>query len=134
MKMSQRQALERFVQPEGDCLVWTGRRDRQGYGLCLVVGERRYRVAHVIAWEISVGPVPVGLELDHLCRNTSCVKVGHLEPVSHAENVRRDRLARFGYDPALTCPAGHPRIPGRACKPCNLQAVRRYNDRKRALP
>jgi hypothetical protein len=43
-----------------------------------------------------VGPVPEGLELDHLCRVTTCVRPSHLEPVTTGENVRRRNLALAG--------------------------------------
>lgn len=47
------------------------------------------RNAHIVFYEERVGPVPYGLELDHICRNTLCVNPDHLEPVTHTENVRR---------------------------------------------
>jgi hypothetical protein len=53
------------------------------------------RPAHVVMYERHVGLVPDGLELDHLCRNTSCVNPSHLEPVTHAENMRRSSVAKL---------------------------------------
>lgn len=47
--------------------------------------------AHVVVWEEAHGPVPDGLELDHLCRVRACVREDHLELVTHAENCRRGR-------------------------------------------
>lgn len=47
--------------------------------------------AHIVAWELAHGPVPKGLELDHVCRNKACSTVSHLEAVTHAENVRRTK-------------------------------------------
>lgn len=72
------------------CLEWTGSRTQAGYG--------KFRVndgqvsAHRWAYEYERGPIPDGLELDHLCRNRSCVRVDHLEAVTAAENVRRSHL------------------------------------------
>jgi hypothetical protein len=47
------------------------------------------RLAHRIAYELVVGPIPGGLTLDHLCENRACVKPDHLEPVTMIENVKR---------------------------------------------
>lgn len=44
---------------------------------------------HTVAYEYLMGKVPLGLELDHLCYNKRCVNPDHLEPVTHAENIRR---------------------------------------------
>lgn len=46
-------------------------------------------MAHRVAYELVVGPIPEGLEIDHLCRTRSCVRPDHLDPVTHAENCRR---------------------------------------------
>ena len=51
-------------------------------------------LAHRVYYERHVGPVPEGLELDHLCRNPGCVNPEHLEPVTHAENIRRGYQAK----------------------------------------
>lgn len=46
-------------------------------------------------WIEKNGPVPEGMELDHLCRNRWCINPDHLEPVTHAENVRRGANTKF---------------------------------------
>lgn len=56
--------------------------------------DDRIRFAHQVFYELHVGPIPRGLELDHLCQNPSCVNPAHLEPVTHAENVRRGAKPR----------------------------------------
>ncbi len=75
----------------GPCWVWVGSRERRGYGNMCVDG--RSKKAHRIAVELTRGPIPDGLEVDHLCSNTSCVNPSHLEAVTHAVNVARGRLA-----------------------------------------
>lgn len=71
----------------GDCWVWLGNRERHGYGMVTI--NNKGRLVHRVLWEHLVGAIPSGLELDHLCRNPSCCNPDHLEPVTHAENVRR---------------------------------------------
>ena len=82
---------ERFFQKiwfppcEDDCWLWTGSRDPAGYGRLYSRG--RILRAHRLSYEIHVGPIPTGLVIDHLCRNTSCVNPTHLEPVTNYVNV-----------------------------------------------
>lgn len=54
-----------------------------------VLLEGKYVGVHKVAYEYLIGPVPEGMELDHLCHNKRCVNPDHLEPVTHAENLRR---------------------------------------------
>ncbi len=82
---------ERFVakvilQPSG-CKLWTAQITPDGYGRFSVDGRKVY--VHRWIYEHEIGPIPEGLELDHLCRNRACVEVSHLEPVAHRENTLR---------------------------------------------
>lgn len=85
------------------CLVFTGSPNSQGYArISASGGAAGWRLGHVVAWEAVNGPVPAGLELDHLCRVTLCVRWDHLEPVTHRVNM--------GRSPRLNpeaCPHGH---------------------------
>ncbi len=83
---------ERFwskVDKTDTCWLWQAFRapGQHNYGQFSV--NNRNILAHCFAYEALVGPIPDGLEIDHLCRNPPCVKPEHLEAVSHAENVRR---------------------------------------------
>ncbi len=77
------------------CWLWRGGTSN-GYGLLhLSKNGRKTSVrAHRFAYEAMIGPIPKGLQLDHLCRVRSCVNPKHLEPVTNAENVRRGVIAR----------------------------------------
>lgn len=83
------------------CWEWIGFHDRLGYAR-IQVGRSGW-MAHRIAYETFIGPIPDGLELDHLCRNRGCVNPTHLEPVTHLENMRRGLHAN-----KTQCPRGHP--------------------------
>ena len=99
---------ERFwskvVAREDGCWVWTGSRGRWGHGRVQRGGRNSVVLAHRVAYELLVGEIPKGLTLDHLCFNTSCVNPTHLEPVTNAENVRRE-MQRLR---PTHCPKGHP--------------------------
>lgn len=77
----------------GDCWPWVGVKDKDGYGFLMVglrKGERRTsRRAHRLSYEHERGPIPVGYQLDHLCRNPACVNPAHLEPVTPQVNTLR---------------------------------------------
>lgn len=104
---------ERFwpkVDKSGECWVWTGSRDRSGYGKIARFcpdGNVRPALAHRIAYELEIGPIPEGLTLDHLCRNSSCVRPSHLEPVTMRENILRGTGPSARHAKVTHCPQGH---------------------------
>lgn len=102
-------AWDRFwpkVDATGDCWEWTASRTRNGYGWFLE-SKGKAKVAHRWAYENLVGPIPDGLQIDHLCRNRACCNPDHLDPVPRLENVCRGSRGRA--KPRKThCPQGHP--------------------------
>lgn len=78
---------------ETECWMWRGCVNPvTGYGQWAngysIIG------AHRVAYELMVGPIPSGLEIDHLCRVRACVNPAHLEAVTHRENILRGHAAR----------------------------------------
>ncbi len=83
---------QRFeIDMDTKCWDWTARTNAAGYALYYVGGGE---LAHRWSWSFFNGPVPDGLQIDHLCRNRRCVNPSHLEPVTHRENVRRGDVPR----------------------------------------
>lgn len=91
MMSLQSRIAEKIALVEGGCWVWTGAMSEQGYGITWA-GHRTIK-AHRYVYEFAVGPVPEGMDLDHLCRCRACVNPAHLEPVTRSENLRRGHAA-----------------------------------------
>lgn len=78
------------VETTPECWQWLGAKQAGGYGRFMVTSSPRVLIlAHRFAYEMAVGPIPDDMTLDHLCRNTSCVKPSHLEVVTREENALR---------------------------------------------
>lgn len=95
----------RDVDKSDGCWNWCGNKNQKGYGR-FKIGAVRVS-AHRWSYEHLVGPIPEGLTIDHLCRNTSCVRPDHLEAVTNKVNSLR------GYGPTAMnarkthCSMGH---------------------------
>ena len=89
--LTQERFLARMnVDTETGCWLWTGRLSSHGYGECRIKRNGKpIRFAHRVAYYLFVGPIPEGLQLDHLCRVRHCVNPEHLEPVTSRENILR---------------------------------------------
>lgn len=125
-----------LVTTDGQCWLWASRVDRGGYGH-FYAGDRRTVLAHRFAYELMLGPIPDGMQLDHRCRVRHCIRPDHLEPVSMRENMLRGdspaaRAVRTGR-----CKHGHSHWGvskggrGRYCIDCSRAAARRVDDRRK---
>lgn len=129
----------------GGCWLWTAADDGRGYGAVNSPTRKRQMVkAYRVAYELVVGPVPLGLTLDHLCRVKLCVNPAHLEPVTTAENIRRGQGFAYWQRQKTHCPQGHQydeentyvlpsRPTARYCKACNNERGRAMRAERRAL-
>lgn len=79
----------------GPCWLFTGSLNNYGYGR-LAAGGKPFRLvfAHRVAYEDVYGALKEDMTIDHLCRTRNCIRVTHLEAVSHGENMRRGALFR----------------------------------------
>lgn len=124
------------------CWVWTGALS-SGYGsICI---DYKETLAHRASYEAHVGPIPKGLQLDHLCRNRACINPAHLEPVTSRENTLRG-VGPSALNAAKThCVNGHPfsdevrtersGATRRECMECKrIRGVERYAAIKLARP
>lgn len=125
----------------GECWEWIGPVTANGYGRFSprVDGVLRRVMAHRVAYEDLVGPIPDGLVIDHLCRNRRCVNPLHLEPVPQFVNVMRGTGVGVINAAKQECVDGHeftaentymtPRG-GRACRACQRRRTRECRERK----
>lgn len=120
----------KFSVSDSGCWEWTASRFKStGYG------AYRGRNAHRAVYRAAVGPIPEGLDLDHLCRNRGCVNPAHLEPVTHRVNLLRGETIVAANAAKTHCRHGHPLAgdnlyvrpdgKGRDCRECRSAADRR---------
>jgi HNH endonuclease len=118
-------------EPNSGCVLWLGQTNEKGYGY-ITVGYRNRRV-HRVVYEMAYGPLPVGSELDHLCRVRCCINVSHLEVVTGRTNTLRG-IGPTSLNAAKDrCKRGHPFTPDNIRKPSSVPRGRlcRACERKR---
>lgn len=119
------------------CWTWTGAVNSRGYG-CIGV-NRKSQLAHRVSYELHVGPIAAGLQIDHLCQNKRCINPAHLEAVTGRVNCSRTDAATKTH-----CANGHAytadntiwrkrgALTHRACRECHNQHLRDYRARLKA--
>lgn len=129
---------------ENGCWIWKsdGQINKWGYAKFITGSRRdnsrRHKFVHRVSYEVFVGDIPEGLHIDHLCRVNRCVNPDHLEPVTPAENNKRnDKLPPTINAKKKNCPkCGGEWVQlkdRRQCRPCTLGYYKRYNARRRSV-
>lgn len=132
------------VDKSADCWLWLGTLNNRGYGKFNLDG--RMLLAHRVAYEMAIGPIPAGCDLDHVatrgCRHRHCVNPAHLEPVMHRENLLRGTGFAAVNTSKTHCPQGHEYTAentylnpnpdgGRICRTCKRARDAAYRARRR---
>lgn len=126
-----------------------------GYARVMVDGQIKYR--HRLAYQLHVGPIPRGWEVDHACHteavargdcaggacvHRACWNPAHLEAVSSRENSLRGNHPLFAVARLSVCKRGHDltdpanirvsKDGRRRCRVCAVEAVRALRASRRA--
>lgn len=131
--------LRERLAPVGDCLVWTGTQDKDGYGKIRIGsrtdGSRRIGRTHVVALTLALGrPLAPGMQALHTCDNPPCCRSEHLYEGTPVDNSA-DAVARKRHAKARMthCQYGHEFTPEntkvrangtRACRVCSRRRKR----------
>jgi len=127
----------KYTMPTEGCWHWIGDLQKNGYGR-LGVG-RKHHLAHRISYRLFNGEIPDGLEIDHLCRNRSCVNPDHLETVTRRVNQARGETLAANNNAKTHCPRGHEyagynlrvRRGKRECRECGKIDQRAIRERRK---
>lgn len=136
-RLPRRVADKIIPEPNSGCWLWMGCLTRGGYGQLHSIRKTVY--AHRYVFELLKGQIPLGLQLDHLCRNRCCVNPDHLESVTQHLNLIRGNGFSGTNSRKIHCDKGHSlenaypvKKGGRLCRECNARRCRMaYLERKK---
>lgn len=117
----------KVISPNG-CWEWVGSKRDYGYGQVYFKGKPA-RKAHRVAWELTHGPIPEGLDVLHDCDNPSCINPSHLHLGTHQQNMD-EMVVRGRYGPPrrpklmAKCHPDKPNHSHGLCKICNQHRLR----------
>ena len=99
--------LAEYIGRDNECWIYPGAL-RYGYGVVSLSINKRPKTfyAHRLAYAHLCGPIPEGLQIDHLCRNRACFNPAHLEAVTQQANIARGEAGRKNMTKTL-CAKGH---------------------------
>ena len=142
------------IMKEKGCWLWEGYTNSKGYGVFTAspntrkhVGKRigrkgKHILVHRYMYELMIGPIPKGLQIDHLCRVPLCVRPSHLEAVTQRENLMRGNGFAAHNSLKTHCPKAHEYTPEntafigteRRCKTClNTRSLAYYHKNRSRL-
>ena len=121
------------------CWLWLGNKTINGYGQ--ITFKNKHYLTHRVSYEYFKGNIPNTLQIDHLCKNRSCVNPEHLEVVTQKENLKRGNTGKHNNHVNTQinkthCPQGHEysgknNLGRRICKICNKNTKIKYNLKQR---
>lgn len=124
-----------------DTPCWISDRAAQRNGYTKIgLGGKTY-LTHRVSYEAHIGPIPDGMQLDHLCRQRACCNPDHLEPVTCRENLVRGVTIIAAQVSATHCLKGHPfdatntrmtNLGKRVCRTCDRARASQYRERRQS--
>ena len=129
-------AIYENTRQEGECRIWLGSLDRDGYGRIFPENSKSSKRVHRVAFALLHGSIKPGHDVDHTCFNRACISENHLAGLPERVNRARQRAALAG-----ACHLGHPFDPDntytnpggfRVCRACNVLRSQKYRIRRAA--